>query len=202
MPQGGGVLGRAAVFARFPGVTRDALACRAVGLDHGGVCLTALWLADPIPPAVTHGSVRRTRFLVDVAILHLITNPAVLHETMLIGIFGAPRLHETAPSNDGHSIHQLTLMLGLFCPDRFPLLGTRRAFKRLKLVTKVGFPILDAWPAPLGERLEAVASRTTLRRSHCGGLAGFHLYRALDGDISASDRDGVVLDVHFLRILH
>ena len=34
------------------------------------------------------------------------------------------------------------------------------------------------------------------------GLAGFHLYRALDNDINACERDGVVLDAYVLLALH
>ena len=47
--------------------------------------LTALWLIDPLPPFI-----RRARIFADVAILRLIANPAIRHETVLIGIFSAP----------------------------------------------------------------------------------------------------------------
>ena len=53
----------------------------------------------------------------DVAVLRLIADPAVLRETTLIGLFSAPGVHETAPSNGGHSINQRTLMLGPFLPN-------------------------------------------------------------------------------------
>ena len=164
--------------------------------------LTALWLVDPLPPFITHGLVRRARIFVHVAILRLIANPAVLHETVLIGPFCVPCLHEAAPGNGGHSIDQRALMLGPFRPNYLPLLVARSAFERLVLVTEVGFPFLNAWPPPLGGWPGTVASRATLRGPPCGGLAGFHLYRAPDNDISASDRDGVVLHVHFLLTLH
>ena len=87
-------------------------------------------------------------------------------------------------------------MLGPLLPNYLGLLIARSGFKRLVLVAKVGSQSLT--PALVGGRELSALQRPP----HRGGLAGFHLYRALDNDIGASDRDSVVLDMYFLRALH
>ena len=65
----------------------------------------------------------------DVSILRLITDPAILHGTVLIGLFGAPCVNETAPSNGGNSVDQRALVLGPCFPNELPLLVARSAFE-------------------------------------------------------------------------
>ena len=98
----------------------------------------------------------------DVAILRPIANPAILHETVLIGLFSAPYFHETAPSR--LSIDQRALMLGPFRPNYLPSLVTRSAFERLVLVTEVGFPFLPApaWWVAGNCRQQSDAARSSL----------------------------------------
>ena len=125
------------------------------------------------------GKWQERRVFVDVAILRLIPNPAVLRETMLIGLFGAPGVHETAPSNGRHSINQRSQMLGPLLPNCLALLVARSDFERLEFITEVGFPIFDSWPTLLGGWLGTFRIRAALRAPHRGALAGFHLHRAL-----------------------
>ena len=111
--------------------------------------LTALWLVDPLPPFITHGLIRRARIFVHVAVLRLIVDPAVLHETVLMGLFSAPYFHEAVPSNGGHSIEQRVPTIGPFRPNCLPpTLVSRSGSERLVLVleTEVGFPFLNDWP--------------------------------------------------------
>ena len=93
-------------------------------------------------------------------------------------------------------------MLGPFLPNYRLVLVARSAFERLALITKVGSPFFYAWPTRLGGWLGPISISATLRGPHCGGSAGFHVFRTLDNDIRAGHRDGVVLDVYFSRALH
>ena len=91
------------MFATFPGgpVYIFRLSCRRVEPRRlpfvspaTRAWLTALLIIDPLPPLITHGPILRASSFVDVAILSLITDPAIFHETVLIGLFSAPCLHE------------------------------------------------------------------------------------------------------------
>ena len=82
-----------------------------------GCWLAALLAVYPLQLFIADGSVKLTRMFDDIAILRLITDLDVLHESMLIMLFPAPHLYETAPSNGGHNINQRSLMLGQLCSD-------------------------------------------------------------------------------------
>ena len=79
----------------------------------------------------------------DVSILRLFTDPAILHGTVHTWLLGAPCVSETAPSNGGYSVDQRALVLGLYFPNELPILVARSAFERLILVSEARFPVLD-----------------------------------------------------------